>query len=394
MRLTRKEFLRLAGLTTIGLASGCGSGGPVVEPPPPPQKNPLEAYKNLKNLYGDLHVHTNLSDGDESPDFALRYARDVSRLDFCSLSDHAEIMTNDGQTCMPYYRSLPAKYDDPGNFCVLYGYEWTSNLFGHRNIYSLDSQIPLFSSKDPSYMHIEDMWAGLTGHDVLTIPHHVMIPTNHRWWDYVNPQLERIVEFYSKWGYGLYLGNPRPIWKEKADYGLFDAFRNGRRYGIIASTDTHLSRAASRLQEARPDALKYPQPGIAGVWAAAHTREAIYDALKNRRCYGCGGTRVEIQFAVNNSVMGTQISSGTNPEIAFKVESAESIAQVAILKTTNLDPVAIQTYTPNDLESEGKFTDIAFTEDCSYMLRVDLVNSDVAMSSPVWVDKSHSGSIV
>ncbi|HEX9743820.1 MAG TPA: hypothetical protein VGB30_00180 [bacterium] len=45
----------------------------------------LHAYDNLNVYYGDPHTHTCLSDSDESPDYALRYARDVSGLDWvCS----------------------------------------------------------------------------------------------------------------------------------------------------------------------------------------------------------------------------------------------------------------------------------------------------------------------
>lgn len=393
MKITRKDFIRVAGLAALGVATGCGSSGAQIIPEPP-EEHPLEEYRHLKNLFGDLHVHTVLSDGDESPDYALRYARDVTKLDFCSLSDHAETITVDGKVCMPYYRSLPAKYDEPGKFCVLYGYEWTSSRFGHRNIYSLDNQIPLLSSQDPNYMDIEDFWKGLEGYDLLTIPHHTMIPSTYAWWDFDRPDFERIAEFCSKWGYSLYQGNPRPIWKSKAEHGIYEAFKHGKHYGLIGSSDTHISRPGSRLQEARPKALPYPQPGIACVWAAGHTREAIFDALKKRRCYGSSGTSLNLQFAVNKSVMGSEIISDTPPDISFKVVSPVTITQVDILKITEADPIAIKTYTPNDFEAEDKFVDDAFIDDCGYTIKVELANSDMALASPIWVQISHGGSIV
>jgi len=374
------------------MASGCGGGGGGEEETGP--KALLKEYQNYVNLFGDIHVHTNLSDGDEAPDYALRYARDVSKLDFCSLSDHAEWMTQDNLVGLPYYRTLPAKYEDAGKFSVLYGFEWTSKYYGHRNVYSLDNQIPILSSDLLEYGTIDKFWQTLSGHDVITVPHHPMMPAKHRWWDYYNPSIEPIVEFYSKWGLSLYLGNEHPLLNQQGGYGVYDALSDGRHYGLVCSTDTHLSRPASRLKECRPGSLEHAEPGIVAVWAAAHTREAIFDALKHRRCYGTTGSRVNLQFTVNKAVMGSSIQSSSPPVMAFKVYSDVTITKVTIVKFVNKTNTGIKTFSPNALECEGLFTDATFTQDASYLLCVDLSNTDMALSSPIQVKKVNSGFIV
>ena len=389
-KITRAEFLRLAGLAAAGMATGCGGGSGEGPELPPKKEEVLEEYKNFTNLSGDIHAHTNLSDGDESPDFALRYARDVSKLDFACVTDHAEPMADEHFIALPYYRSLPSKYDDPGKFCVLYGWEWTNSNFGHRNIYSLDNQVPVLPSYDPAYSDPEKLWNALSGYDVILIPHHPMLPFKNRWWDWVNPDLEWIVEFYSKYGLSLYIGNPRPLEANRADYSVCEALRNGRVYGLIASSDTHLSRPGSRLDECRPGAISHPEPGLVAVWAASHTRQAIFDALKSRRCYGTTGTRVNLQFTVNKAVMGASIQSSTAPAIAFRASSDVTINSVTITKIANGTFTALKTYEPNDVKADGTFTDTSFAEDASYMVRVDLANTDMALSSPVWVKKINS----
>lgn len=394
MKLTRTEFLRLAALAAISAATGCGGSGGVQEDNPPVVLGPLDGYKNYANLFGDIHVHTNVSDGDESPDFALRYARDVSKLDFCCLTDHAEMMVNDGLVLLPYYRSLPAKYDDAGKFCVLYGFEWTSNYFGHRNVYSLDNTIPICSCQVDETKTPEQLWAALAGHDVIAVPHHPMIQSMEKWWDHYNPDIERLVEFYSKWGLSLYPGNDRPLLNRRDDNAVYTAFDAGKRYGLICSTDTHLSRPASRLAEVRPGALEHPEPGIVSVWAANHTRQAIFDALKNRRCYGTTGTRVKMQFSVNNALMGSSIQSMTQPVIDFYVSSPVNITGISVVKFSGGSHITLKSYHPNSLESAGRFTDENFIEDASYILRVDLANTDMALTSPVWVEKVNSGNII
>jgi hypothetical protein len=374
------------GLSALAAATGCSGGGGSDPIPVPPKNNP-DSYKNYVNLFGDIHVHTVMSDGDESPDYALRYARDVTKLDFCSLSDHAEFIEGDDYMALPYLKEMPAKYDDPGKFCVLFGYEWTTNEWGHRNVYSVDPNIPLYSYKNPICNTPEKLWDILSGYDVVIIPHHHMKPSDNRWWDHYNPELERLVEFYSKWGLSLEEGNMRPLRETQQDNALFDAFHAGRRYGLIASSDTHQSRPGSNLMECRPGNLIHPRPGFVAVWASAHTREAIFDALKNRRCYGTTGSRINLQFSVNDSLMGSTVYAANNPNITFKASADDVITEVSFLKFFQGTHINLKTYYPNSQACEGSFVDTNFIEDASYIMRVGLANTDMALSSPIWVEK-------
>jgi histidinol phosphatase-like PHP family hydrolase len=387
--LTRREFLKIAGLAGLATFSGglldsrnSIKAQSIVDPL-------LAGYGDLVNLLGDIQVHTNFSDGDNSPDFALRYGRDTSKLDFCCITDHAEIMALDDFRALPYYRTMPAKYDDPGNFCVLFGYEWTGWHFGnaHRCVYSLDSEIPVLASNQPGSYDIADLWNGLAGHDVITVPHCTVMEKRSPWWDPYNPDVERLVEFYSKWGCSLDATSPRPVPNGNIAYTVLNALAAGRHYGLICNSDSHFSRPGSRLQEIRTDALKYSQPGITGVWAASHTREGIYDALKNRRCYGMTGTRVGLMFTVNRAVMGSEIQSQSGAEIGFRVSTDQNITMVSILKIADGNVGSIYASAPNTPETEGTYNDSDLTGEAAYLLKVDLANSDMAVSSPVWVTK-------
>lgn len=388
MGISRSEFLRLAGLSTLAVLTGCGgSGGGAPEIGRPGIRKSLDEYKNYVNLFGDIHVHTNVSDGDESPDYALRYARDIAKLDFCSLSDHAEPIANDGYTMVPHYKSMPGKYDEPGKFSVLYGFEWTNPYFGHRNVYSLDTDLPILPYFDPKYDTPEKLWNALSGYDFIAIPHHPMIQSLNRWYEFTDPVMEPVVEFYSKWGLSLEPGNMRPLKNRRDDNAVYMGIHEGHRFGLIGSTDTHLSRPASRLFECRPNALEHPEPGIVAVWAAEHTREAIFEALRNRRCFGTTGSRVNLQTTVDKAVMGSSIQAYTEPAIAFSASSDITITQVSIMKFFGNTHLTLKSYFPNALECEGIYTDTSFTEDASYLVRVDLANTDMALSSPVWVEK-------
>ena len=84
---------------------------------------------------------------------------------------------------------------------------------------------------------------------------------------------------------------------------------NPLKYGIIASTDTHLGTpglvaedrhvghgGASRVLSPSvppglPDAIEFNPGGLAVVWAEENSRDAIFAALERREVYGTSGTR-------------------------------------------------------------------------------------------------------
>ncbi len=89
---------------------------------------------------------------------------------------------------------------------------------------------------------------------------------------------------------------------------------NGLKYGIIASTDTHI--AAPGLTEEKnhpghggaglasgegvpkgfPDDLEFNPGGLAVLWAEENTRDALFSAMRRREAYGTSGTRPIVRF--------------------------------------------------------------------------------------------------
>jgi len=379
------------------LLNGIGCAQHLQESPvPPPRSAAADVYNSLVLLYGDPHVHTNLSDGDESPDYALRYARDVAALDWCCLTDHSEDMAEDGWVALDYYRSLPAKYDKPGQFCVLFGYEWTYLVYGHRNIYSASAAIPVVSWDDPRYDDPTKLWKALEGYDVITVPHHPMLDMPKPWWQYINPAMDTCVEFYSKWGMSLYDGNDRPILDSRPEYSVYSAVADeGLRLGFMAGSDTHISRPGSVIGESRQaESLEYSRPGLTAVWATSYTRQAIFEALKARHCYGVTGTRVMLKFAVNGHMMGSETSSEGPPALEYEASSDVRIDTISVMKIHDGTVEEVLTIPVDDLACQDTYVDNEFADDSAYFITVLLENTDMAVCSPVWVEKVHSGDVI
>ena len=89
---------------------------------------------------------------------------------------------------------------------------------------------------------------------------------------------------------------------------------NPFKYGIIASTDTHLGTPGLAMEYASkghggagmnsstalpiglPDNIEFNPGGLAVVWAEENSRNAIFDAMMRRETYGTSGTRPTLRF--------------------------------------------------------------------------------------------------
>jgi len=90
---------------------------------------------------------------------------------------------------------------------------------------------------------------------------------------------------------------------------------NPFRYGLVASTDTHLGTPGLVAEEADypghggagtpvgkelppglPDALDFNPGGLAVLWAEENSREALFAAMRRREAYGTSGPRMLVRF--------------------------------------------------------------------------------------------------
>ncbi len=90
---------------------------------------------------------------------------------------------------------------------------------------------------------------------------------------------------------------------------------NPFKFGIVASTDTHLAApglvaesadypghggagtpAGDSLPVGLPDAIDFNPGGLAVLWAEENTRESLFDAMRRREAYGTSGPRISVRF--------------------------------------------------------------------------------------------------
>ncbi len=358
------------------------------------------------NVYfGDIHTHSgqvmenceNKGCGMGTREENYQYAKSAGGLDFYSLTDHEYQV--DSQK-IDEYLGLADKYNEDGHFVCLPGFEYTNLLYGHRNVYFRGSGGTVFNTHrdwghptlDPEKCNTPDeLWEAMekTGVPFITVPHHPSATSHPLNLDFFNPKYDRLYEIYSCWGSSEYYGDfPRGVSDRFRVENARDAIKRGQRYGFIGSSDGHDSHPGN----AQSPSIKHHHlfhfcgSGWAGVLAPELTREAVFDALYERRCYGTTGVPIILNITLNGAVMGSEIQhlSEKRPKLEIKCKGTNGIDQVRIIKN---GVVAHTIFCHNefsyDLEWEDADYDRAIPN--SYYVRIVQKDKESAWSSPIWV---------
>ena len=247
--------------------------------------NPLRVVPNapLRRYWGDLHGQSGETIGMGSAEDYFRYARDAAFIDIVGHQG------NDFQITDAFWKKLnelTAEFDQPGKFVCLPGYEWSGNtgMGGDRNVFYRREGRPIRrsshilvqgeTSTDAIYT-ADALFRALEGEDAIVIAH-----VGGRYADvkYAHDgRLERAVEVHSTWGTFEWL--------------LHDAFEKGFRVGVVCHSDDHKGRPGAT----RPGASSFGAVGgLTCYFMRELTRDALFDALRQRHHYGTTGPRIFI----------------------------------------------------------------------------------------------------
>ena len=359
----------------------------------------LQQENGSQLFWGDLHaqseyhvMHSQKMDARQqgwskgiscgTPDEVYQYARDVSLLDFVAITDQGAI-TGVGWELL---QKKAIEYDRPGEFVTFKAYEAGSPV-GHRNVYFRDLGVE--PAQDPetfSYMP-EFLYEYYRGRkDVMLIPHHVKTWTD---WSFYDSELESVMEVYSCWGQSE---NPSlNLWDKgmTPGAGAWEILKRGHRLGMIASSDNHVGLPGRKYSHDRQVHTPFAG-GLAAVWAPELTREAIFDAMKQRRCYGTTGARMILELYVNGQPMGSVLTAeqvGNVRELKVFARGTDEIDRVEVLKNGKVVDTGQYSNQGDSEDFQLEWEDAAdLTGNTYYYVRVIQVDGEMAWSSPIWVD--------
>ncbi|MHB1456510.1 MAG: DUF3604 domain-containing protein [Armatimonadota bacterium] len=357
--------------------------------------------------FGDIHTHSGEADGHDGYSVGCgmasrrsnyEYAKGPGGMDFYALTDHEWQVHPDK---IGAYMGLADEYNEDGSFVSLPAFEFTSLLYGHRNVYFRDSGGTIINSMrgwsglshDPDLaVSPDELWNALDGVGIpsITIPHHPSATSHPCSWDFYNPKYDRLVEIYSSWGSSEYYGDfPRGVSDRYRTLNVRDALKRGLRMGFAGGADGHDGHPG----DAQSPVIKHHHifhhlgSGLTAVLCGELTRHGVFDALHDRRCYATTGVPILLSFNINGAMMGSEIpplQDGKLPVLQVKCIGTNGISQIRIMKNST---VAATVLCNGEFDTELEWVDTAYSnkEPANYYIRVIQKDYESAWSSPIWI---------
>ena len=333
---------------------------------------PLNVY------FGDMHCHHNLARDPGGAAALYNYARNVAGLDFTAMTDYDRHKL----AC----REVTRRAYEPGRFVPLFAEEWSDRQSAdHRNVYYRGDPGNTACRAGDSMALFEQF----AGQDVLVIPHTTnidcLVGWKHTDWSKHDPALQRLLEICQIRGDCEVEG---PISSQpKGGHGgsARTALARGLHLGFVGGSDTHRGTPGGPGHELHP-LVESTGPafwGTTAVLAQQLTREAVFDALRERRCYATSGARILLWFELNGQPMGSETQGGGPINMRVRFHAEAPVTELAMIRNGSI----WQQRQPNALDGGWEAVDDTAPPGTSYYyVRVTQSDGHRAWSSPIWVD--------
>ena len=358
-------------LKTYSIAGGCEPGEvtPVIF---------TEEFDLDWNLYfGQLHAHTDISNGAGSVEEAFQYASQVDGLDFFAVTDHSDSFDNadmgaidaDGADISADWAAgkQAAASVTNGDFVGLFGFEMTwpeDKQLGHISTFNT----PGWQTRDQEAFTnvtaaLENYYKALTSvpGSVSQFNHPDTVHGDFERFDHYSPQYDAAVSLLEVAG----------------EDGVVDC----EYYDLALDKGWHV--APTNNQNNHNGQWGDASDARTVVLAKDLTEEALYAAMKDRRVYATQDSDLAIYYELNGTVMGSILPKSEEAEITVFLSDPtdEAIGSVEVVADGGEAIVRQWVETPT------KMLELSVPGGCSYYyLRVTQPDGDVAVTAPVWMD--------
>jgi len=345
-------------------------------------------------FWGDVHGHTELSDGRGSVDDYFTYARDIAGLDFVILTDHDFGHAAPWRLPTNHWRLIQNKADEftvSGRFVAIAGYEWTSQpkywtepgkgtiaeghfpgparFFNHKIVYLPSGVDYLFSAKEAAFMDPDRLAEAVRQHGGLIHNAHPDAgPGGRDQFDYAASNAAVMANSEMLADNIRYQGTNYPV---KGEQTLRAFLNRGGKTGFVGGSDTHEGTPKVRT----------------AVLTHELSRAAIFDALRHRRNYAVSHVRIGLDFRIDGHVMGETIPVSAAPRIVVEVKGTAPIRELALIRNGQI----LRTRRSSKHFLRFEHVDRSFAGASYYYVRVTQQDQDEhgnpsrAWSSPIWV---------
>lgn len=359
----------------------------------------------FQRYFGQLHSHTQYSDGAGSLDSALAYVKalpDNANVDFVAFTDHSNYFDskNNPNVEAALYDTSLVKDSDPSHSWATY--KNTVAAFNAANV-----------GKKVAIAGFEMTWSGGPGH-INTFNTPGIVSRNNTTLN--NKTKDAGLQAYYKLlsqTEGVdsisQFNHPGTTFGNFIDFGYWDAVVDTRMYmvevgngeGQIGAGGYYPSyeQYIMALDKGWHVAPTNNQDNHKGRWGDANdardviltddfTEDGIYEALRARRMYATEDKNLDLDYTVNDNMMGSiiDVPEKLNFEISFNdPDRTDSIAKVELV--VNSGKVAYTWDSAADLAKGSVSVELA-PEYTYYFVRVTEGDGDLAVTAPVWVGES------
>ena len=358
-------------LKTYSIAGGC-------EPGEVTQVIFTEEFDLDWNLYfGQLHAHTDISNGAGSVEEAFQYASQVDGLDFFAVTDHSDSFDNadmgaidaDGADISADWAAgkQAAASVTNGDFVGLFGFEMTwpeDKQLGHISTFNT----PGWQTRDQADFEnvptaLENYYKALTSApgSVSQFNHPDTVHGDFERFDHYSPQYDAAVSLLEVAG----------------EDGVVDC----EYYDLALDKGWHV--APTNNQNNHNGQWGDASDARTVVLAKSLTEEALYAAMKDRRVYATQDSDLAIFYELNGAVMGSILPKSEEAEITVFLSDPtdEAIGNVEVV--TDGGAVLVSEY----VETPSQVLELSASGGRSYYyLRITQPDGDVAVTAPVWMD--------
>ena len=358
-------------LKTYSIAGGC-------EPGEVTRVIFTEEFDLDWNLYfGQLHAHTDISNGAGSVEEAFQYASQVDGLDFFAVTDHSDSFDNADMGAIDADGAdISADWADGkqaaasvtnGDFVGLFGFEMTwpeDKQLGHISTFNT----PGWQTRDQEAFTnvtaaLENYYKVLTAvpGSVSQFNHPDDIHGDFERFDHYSPQYDAVVSLLEVAG----------------EDGVVDC----EYYDLALDKGWHV--APTNNQNNHNGQWGDASDARTVVLAKSLTEEALYAAMKDRRVYATQDSDLAIFYELNGTVMGSILPKSEEAEITVFLSDPtdEAIGNVEVV--TDGGAVLVSEY----VETPSQVLELPASGGRSYYyLRITQPDGDVAVTAPVWMD--------
>ena len=359
----------------------------------------------FQRYFGQLHSHTQYSDGAGSLESALAYVKalpDNANVDFVAFTDHSNYFDskNNPNVEAALYDTSLVKDSDPSHSWATY--KNTVAAFNAAN-----------AGKMVAIAGFEMTWSGGPGH-INTFNTPGIVSRNNTTLNNKTKDagLQAYYKLLSKTE-GIdsisQFNHPGTTFGNFIDFGYWDAVVDTRMYmvevgngeGQIGAGGYYPSyeQYIMALDKGWHVAPTNNQDNHKGRWGNANdardviltddfTEDGIYAALRARRMYATEDKNLDLDYTVNGNMMGSiiDVPEKLNFEISFNdPDRTDSIAKVELV--VNSGKVAYTWNSAADLAKGSVSVELA-PEYTYYFVRVTEGDGDLAVTAPVWVGES------